>query len=133
MKRSARIPSLLLALAVAGCFGRNDRQILVETIMKNPDRLDSICTGTPLGAGYVREYLGHEQSRLDVIQELRNFNGYYYVEEWEAPNTGDVRERTNSIRVLNDIIGRSMDFQFRTTDDGRTWQLNNIVIENCIR
>ena len=124
--------SLMLAAMFGGCFGKNDRQNLVETIMSNPDRLDSICRHTPLAQEYAREYLGHVQSRLDLVRELRNFNGYYEVDEVEAPFHDNPSAWGHHIRVFNRITGRSMEFQFHSPD-GRNWRLNNLVIEDCLR
>lgn len=132
MRKSVWVASLMMVAMLGSCFGKNERQKLVESIMSNPDRLDSICRHNPLAQEYAREYLGHVQSRLDLVQELRNFNGYYEVDEIEAPFQDDPRARGHSIHILNRITGRSMDFQFHS-DDGRNWRLNNLIIEDCLR
>lgn len=132
MRRSVWVASLMMAAMLGSCFGKNERQKLVESIMSNPDRLDSICRHNPLAQEYAREYLGHVQSRLDLVQELRNFNGYDELDEIEAPFQDDPRARGHSIHIFNRITGRSMDFQFHS-DDGRNWRLNNLIIEDCLR
>ena len=132
--RDIYVSLFILSVAVwtgIGCSDKNDRREFVDTVMKNPDKLDSICANNVLAGTYAAEFLGYEESRQMVIDALRSFKGDYDVMEKnnemaDQPYPDSV-QRAHHIILSGPAAQHNVDFQF-FTPDGTTWELTNIII-----